>query len=126
MPETRNGTKITYTYLVDQSQVYGKRPGAGRGWRTILGAGLGPSQAPQPSPGSSHPPVTVSQISTQRKVNIYNILQEIIQQEGELEEHGVQRLVAIASKEMRENLEVVEPWAPWVPGPLPLPQGLRR
>ncbi|XP_039090491.1 maestro heat-like repeat-containing protein family member 2A [Hyaena hyaena] len=48
----------------------------------------------------------VPEISTQRKVNIYNILQEIIQQEGELEEHGVQRLVAIASKEMRENLEM--------------------
>uniref|UniRef100_A0A673U762 Maestro heat like repeat family member 2A n=1 Tax=Suricata suricatta TaxID=37032 RepID=A0A673U762_SURSU len=47
----------------------------------------------------------VPEISTQRKVNIYNILQEIIQQEGELEEQGVQRLVAIASKEMRENLE---------------------
>ncbi|CAK7321248.1 Maestro heat-like repeat-containing protein family member 2A [Vulpes lagopus] len=47
----------------------------------------------------------VPEISTQRKVNIYNILQEIIQQEGELEEQGVQRLVAIASKEMRETLE---------------------
>ncbi|XP_072652860.1 maestro heat-like repeat-containing protein family member 2A isoform X3 [Canis lupus baileyi] len=47
----------------------------------------------------------VPKISTQRKVNIYNILQEIIQQEGELEEQGVQRLVAIASKEMRETLE---------------------
>lgn len=55
------------------------------------------------------PAVLVSQISIQRKVNIYNILQEIIQQEGELEEQGVQRLVAIASKEMRETLEVVEP-----------------
>lgn len=54
----------------------------------------------------------VSQISTQRKVNIYNILQEIIQQEGELEEQGVQRLVAIASKEMRETLEVGEPRPP--------------
>ncbi|XP_028364817.1 maestro heat-like repeat-containing protein family member 2A [Phyllostomus discolor] len=48
----------------------------------------------------------VPQISTQRKVNIYNILQEIIQQEGELEEQCVQRLVAIASKEMREILEM--------------------
>ncbi|XP_042851655.1 maestro heat-like repeat-containing protein family member 2A isoform X5 [Panthera tigris] len=48
----------------------------------------------------------VPEISTQRKVNIYNILQEIIQQEGELEDQGVQRLVAIASKEMRESLEV--------------------
>uniref|UniRef100_A0A452UBG3 Maestro heat like repeat family member 2A n=1 Tax=Ursus maritimus TaxID=29073 RepID=A0A452UBG3_URSMA len=47
----------------------------------------------------------VPEISIQRKVNIYNILQEIIQQEGELEEQGVQRLVAIASKEMRETLE---------------------
>uniref|UniRef100_G1PWU3 Maestro heat like repeat family member 2A n=1 Tax=Myotis lucifugus TaxID=59463 RepID=G1PWU3_MYOLU len=42
------------------------------------------------------------------KVNIYNILQEIIQQEGELEEQCVHRLVTIASKEMREILEVVE------------------
>ncbi|XP_046941416.1 maestro heat-like repeat-containing protein family member 2A [Lynx rufus] len=48
----------------------------------------------------------VPEISTQRKVNIYNILQEIIQQEGELEDQGVQRLVAIASKEMRESPEV--------------------
>ncbi|XP_037380153.1 maestro heat-like repeat-containing protein family member 2A [Talpa occidentalis] len=48
----------------------------------------------------------VPKISTQRKVNIYNILQEIIQQEGELEEQCVQRLVAIASEEMRESLEV--------------------
>ncbi|XP_032968339.1 maestro heat-like repeat-containing protein family member 2A, partial [Rhinolophus ferrumequinum] len=44
----------------------------------------------------------VPQISTQRRINIYNILQEIIQQEGELEEPCVQRLVAIASQEMRE------------------------
>lgn len=56
----------------------------------------------------------VPQISTQRKVNIYNILQEIIQQEGELEEQCVHRLVTIASKEMREILEVVELWAPLV------------
>ncbi|XP_036109258.1 maestro heat-like repeat-containing protein family member 2A [Molossus molossus] len=48
----------------------------------------------------------VPEISTQRTVNIYNILQEIIQQEGELEEQCVHRLVAIASKEMREILEV--------------------
>ncbi|KAF4022035.1 hypothetical protein G4228_013098 [Cervus hanglu yarkandensis] len=48
----------------------------------------------------------VPEISTQRKVNIYNILQEIIQQEGELEERCVQRLVAIASKEMRGMLEM--------------------
>ncbi|XP_004674818.1 PREDICTED: maestro heat-like repeat-containing protein family member 2A [Condylura cristata] len=48
----------------------------------------------------------VPKIPTQRKVNIYNILQEIIQQEGELEEQCVQRLVAIASREMRESLEV--------------------
>lgn len=69
------------------------------------------------------PTILVSQISTQRKVNIYNILQEIIQQEGELEEQCVQRLVAIASREMREILEVGEPWAPSVSGPLPS-QGL--
>lgn len=50
-----------------------------------------------------------SQTSTQRKMIIYNILQEIIQQEGELEEHCVQRLVAIASKEMRDTTEVVGP-----------------
>ncbi|XP_006760727.1 PREDICTED: maestro heat-like repeat-containing protein family member 2A [Myotis davidii] len=48
----------------------------------------------------------VPEISTQRKVNIYNILQEIIQQQGELEEQCVHRLVTIASKEMREILEV--------------------
>ncbi|XP_048663951.1 maestro heat-like repeat-containing protein family member 2A [Marmota marmota marmota] len=48
----------------------------------------------------------LSQISTQRKINIYNILQEIIQQEGELEEPCVQRLVSVASKEMREISEV--------------------
>ncbi|XP_066089105.1 maestro heat-like repeat-containing protein family member 2A [Saccopteryx bilineata] len=48
----------------------------------------------------------VPEISTQRKVNIYSILQEIIQQEGELEERCVQRLVAVASKEMREIPEV--------------------
>ncbi|XP_059741206.1 maestro heat-like repeat-containing protein family member 2A isoform X5 [Bos taurus] len=48
----------------------------------------------------------VPEISTQRKVNIYNILQEIIQQEGELEERCVQRLVTIASKEMRDMLEM--------------------
>ncbi|XP_058433553.1 maestro heat-like repeat-containing protein family member 2A [Marmota monax] len=48
----------------------------------------------------------VPEISTQRKINIYNILQEIIQQEGELEEPCVQRLVSVASKEMREISEV--------------------
>ncbi|XP_061062043.1 maestro heat-like repeat-containing protein family member 2A isoform X2 [Eubalaena glacialis] len=48
----------------------------------------------------------VPEISTQRKVNIYSILQEIIQQEGELGEHCVQKLVTIASKEMREMLQV--------------------
>ncbi|KAG3275581.1 maestro heat like repeat family member 2A [Ictidomys tridecemlineatus] len=48
----------------------------------------------------------VPEISTQRKINIYNILQEIIQQEGELEEPCVQRLVTVASKEMREISEV--------------------
>ncbi|KAM6178445.1 maestro heat-like repeat-containing protein family member 2A [Rhynchocyon petersi] len=46
------------------------------------------------------------EISTQRKVTIYNVLQEILQQEGELEEQCVQRLVIIASKEMRDVLEV--------------------
>ncbi|CAI9149035.1 unnamed protein product [Rangifer tarandus platyrhynchus] len=45
----------------------------------------------------------VPEISTQRKVNIYNILQEVTQQE---EERCVQRLVAIASREMRGMLEV--------------------
>ncbi|CAI9152587.1 unnamed protein product [Rangifer tarandus platyrhynchus] len=45
----------------------------------------------------------VPEISTQRKVNIYNILQEFTQQE---EERSVQRLVAIASREMRGMLEV--------------------
>ncbi|XP_069926113.1 maestro heat-like repeat-containing protein family member 2A isoform X6 [Oryctolagus cuniculus] len=48
----------------------------------------------------------VPEISPQRKVNIYSILQEIIQQQGELEEQCVQRLVAIASREMRESPEV--------------------
>uniref|UniRef100_A0A8C2W633 Maestro heat like repeat family member 2A n=1 Tax=Chinchilla lanigera TaxID=34839 RepID=A0A8C2W633_CHILA len=47
----------------------------------------------------------VPEISTQRKVTIYNILQEIIQQVGELEEQCVQRLVTVASKEMREHSE---------------------
>lgn len=50
-----------------------------------------------------------SQISTQRKMNIYNIMQEIIQQEGEMEEHCIQRLVAIASKQMRDITEVAGP-----------------
>ncbi|XP_052605263.1 maestro heat-like repeat-containing protein family member 2A [Peromyscus californicus insignis] len=48
----------------------------------------------------------VPEISTQRKVNIYNILQEIIQQEGEMEERCIQRLVAIASKQMRDITEM--------------------
>lgn len=66
-----------------------------------------------PLPGQGLPTATLAlQISTQRTVNIYGILQEIIQQEGELEERCVQRLVAIASKDMREILEVAEPWAP--------------
>lgn len=80
---------------------------------------------PQPHCGAQGPPtaILVSQISTQRKVNIYSILQEIIQQEGELEEQCVQRLVAIASKEMREILEVVGLRAPTVPCPPPT-QGL--
>ena len=45
---------------------------------------------------------------------------EIIQQEGELEERCVQRLVTIASKEMRDMLEVVDVLPPptWPP-----PQG---
>ncbi|KAM9085449.1 LOW QUALITY PROTEIN: maestro heat-like repeat-containing protein family member 2A [Megaptera novaeangliae] len=46
------------------------------------------------------------QISAQRQVNVYSLLQEIVQQEGELWEHCVQRLVTIASKEMREMLQV--------------------
>lgn len=50
-----------------------------------------------------------SQISTQRKMNIYNIMQEIIQQEGEMEERCIQRLVAIASKQMRDITEVLGP-----------------
>ncbi|XP_023980516.1 LOW QUALITY PROTEIN: maestro heat-like repeat-containing protein family member 2A [Physeter macrocephalus] len=48
----------------------------------------------------------VLEISTQRTVNIDSILQEIIQQEGELEEHCIQRLVTVASKDMREMLQV--------------------
>ncbi|CAO2625361.1 Maestro heat-like repeat-containing protein family member 2A [Lemmus lemmus] len=48
----------------------------------------------------------VPEISIQRKVNVYNILQEIIQQEGEMEERCIQRLVAIASKQMRDITEV--------------------
>ncbi|XP_052048275.1 maestro heat-like repeat-containing protein family member 2A [Apodemus sylvaticus] len=47
----------------------------------------------------------VPEISTQRKMNIYNIMQEIIQQEGEMEERCIQRLVAIASKQMRDITE---------------------
>lgn len=40
--------------------------------------------APRPHclSGTSPPTILVPQISTQRKVNIYNILQEIIQQEA--------------------------------------------
>lgn len=72
------------------------------------GAFLGPATQARVSP----PPAPALQISTQRTVNIYGILQEVIQQEGELEERCVQRLVAIASKDMREILEVAEPWAP--------------
>lgn len=53
------------------------------------------------------------QISTQRKVNVYNILQEIIQQEGEMEERCIQRLVAIASKQMRDITEVAGPAFYW-------------
>uniref|UniRef100_A0A8C3YTQ9 Maestro heat like repeat family member 2A n=1 Tax=Catagonus wagneri TaxID=51154 RepID=A0A8C3YTQ9_9CETA len=47
----------------------------------------------------------VPEISTQRRINIYSVLQGIIQQEGELEERCVQRLVAVASREMRGILE---------------------
>nr|XP_058908883.1 maestro heat-like repeat-containing protein family member 2A [Kogia breviceps] len=50
--------------------------------------------------------ILVPRISTQHKVNIDGVLQEILQQEGELEEHCVQRLVTVASKEMREMLPV--------------------
>ncbi|XP_021482933.1 maestro heat-like repeat-containing protein family member 2A [Meriones unguiculatus] len=46
------------------------------------------------------------EISTQRKMNVYNILQEIIQQEGEMEERCIQKLVAIASKQMRDITEM--------------------
>ena len=76
----------------------------------------GPTAWSRTSPSAT----LVPQISTQRKVNIYNILQEIIQQEGELEERCVQRLVAIASKEMRDMLEVADVLPPpaWPP-----PQG---
>lgn len=65
-----------------------------------------------PVQGLPTPATLALQIPTQRTVSIYGILQEIIQQEGELEEQCVQRLVAIASKDMREILEVAEPWAP--------------
>lgn len=73
-----------------------------RGWRwwwVVLG------QNPTPT-ATCH---ACSQISTQRKMNIYNIMQEIIQQEGEMEEHCIQRLVAIASKQMRDITEVAGP-----------------
>uniref|UniRef100_A0A8C0CBE5 Maestro heat like repeat family member 2A n=1 Tax=Balaenoptera musculus TaxID=9771 RepID=A0A8C0CBE5_BALMU len=60
----------------------------------------------------------VPEISAQRKVNVYSLLQEIVQQEGELGEHCVQRLVTIASKEMRELLQVGEG------GPVPKPLSL--
>ena len=69
---------------------------------------------------TSPPTILAPQISTQRKVNIYNVLQEVIQQEGELEERCVRRLVAIASKEMRGMLEV----AGVLPCPPAPPQGL--
>lgn len=74
--------------------------------RRCARAGLARALAPRPR--IFPPGLLVPQISTQRKVNIYNILQEIIQQEGELEEQCVHRLVAIASKEMREIPEVGE------------------
>ena len=69
---------------------------------------------------TSPPTILVPQIPTQRKVNIYNVLQEVIQQAGELEERCVRRLVAIASKEMRGMLEV----AGVLPCPPAPPQGL--
>ena len=83
---------------------------------------------------TSPPTILAPQISTQRKVNIYNVLQEVIQQEGELEERCVQRLVAIASKEMRGMLEVagVLPYSPVPPqglgsgGPMGCPRPLCR
>lgn len=89
----------------------------GRGWRTARAQAW---VCPWPHRPVRDPPpaIPVPQIPTQRKVNIYNILQEIVRQEGELEEQCVQRLVAIASKEMRDFPEVAGPWAPGVP-PLP-------
>ncbi|KAB0396545.1 hypothetical protein E2I00_006753 [Balaenoptera physalus] len=67
----------------------------------------------------------VPEISAQREVNVYSLLQEIVQQEGELGEHCVQRLVTIASKEMREMLQVGEPCRPPTQG-LGLGGGLRE
>lgn len=83
----------------------------GRRW-TVCSGRAGSVLGPAAQSRASLPTILVSQISTQRKVNIYNILQEIIQQEGELEEPCVQRLVTIASQEMREISEVLGLWAP--------------
>lgn len=81
--------------------------------RCTLGSGRAEPVLGPPAQSTTSPPaILVSQISTQRRMNIYNILQEIIQQEGELEELCVQRLVAIASQEMRELPKVAGPWAP--------------
>lgn len=92
--------------------------GGRRGWVCVLRQGwLRPSRAVPAR--TLLPAMLVSQISTQRKINIYSILQEIIQQEGELEERCVQRLVAIASREMRDILEVEEPWAGALPSANP-------
>lgn len=68
-------------------------------WLVVLGKSPAPTAADH----------ACSQISTQRKMNVYNILQEIIQQEGEMEERCIQKLVAIASKQMRDITEVVGP-----------------
>lgn len=84
----------------------------GNRWCTVCSGRAGPILGPTAQSRTSPPAILVSQISTQRRMNIYNILQEIIQQEGELEEPCVQRLVAIASQEMRELPKVAGPWAP--------------
>lgn len=84
----------------------------GNRWCTVCSGRAGPVLGPTAQSRTSPPAILVSQISTQRTMNIYNILQEIIQQEGELEEPCVQRLVAIASQEMRELPKVIGPWAP--------------
>lgn len=76
-------------------------------------SGRAGSLAASAAPSRTFPPaILIPQISTQGKVNIYSVLQEVLQQQGELEECCVQRLVTIASKEMREMLQVVEPCRP--------------